>query len=315
MSRALDEALHDAGGADAPASATAGLRRHVLAALDEGREELAKKRSGYDRPLFVVIAEHPAGLLAALPVDAAFRADAGAAGPREWVLTAALVHALAEVGSGSPPSQPKDLCLRAGELSGHLVLHLPGSDEPELAALAFDERLEGADRLRARALVVPAAVLEEAASDLRPPIGAGHPLRVAEAVARLGGDPVDPVEDDALEDILPQVLGTQSASARPHEDPDPARRVARRILQRLSGMGKWGGYHTEFAHLPRGFAGNDRALAMEVGESLLQAGLLMEKPSVGQRHVYLNPRRAKDIHRLIDGGDAPGELALPNARE
>ena len=26
-------------------------------------------------------------------------------------------------------------------------------------------------------------------------------------------------------------------------------------------MGKWGGYHTDFAHLARGFAGNDRALA------------------------------------------------------
>ena len=43
-------------------------------------------------------------------------------------------------------------------------------------------------------------------------------------------------------------------------------------------MGKWGGYHTEFAHLARGFAGNDRALAQEVGEALLEAGLLAEKP-------------------------------------
>ena len=33
--------------------------------------------------------------------------------------------------------------------------------------------------------------------------------------------------------------------------PRPARRVARRILQRLDGMGKWGGYHTDFAHLAR----------------------------------------------------------------
>ena len=60
--------------------------------------------------------------------------------------------------------------------------------------------------------------------------------------------------------------------ARPHDDPDPARRVARRILQRLNGMGKWGGYHTEFAHLARGFAGNDRELAEAVGEALLDAG-------------------------------------------
>ena len=74
-------------------------------------------------------------------------------------------------------------------------------------------------------------------------------------------------------------------------------------------MGKWGGYHTEFAHLARGFAGNDRALAEAVGEALLAAGLLAEKPSVGQRHVFLNPRRAGDIHALIERGEAPGGSA------
>jgi len=87
--------------------------------------------------------------------------------------------------------------------------------------------------------------------------------------------------------------------------------VARRILQRLDGMGKWGGYHTEFAHLARGFAGNDRKLAEAVGEAMLEAGLLAEKPSVGQRHVFLNPRRAADIHTLIERGDVPADLTLP----
>ena len=100
---------------------------------------------------------------------------------------------------------------------------------------------------------------------------------------------------------------------RPHEDPDAARRVARRILQRLDGMGKWGGYHTDFAHLARGFAGNERALAQEVGEALLEAGLLAEKPSVGQRHVFLNPRRAAEIRKLIDEGAVPPGMRLPSA--
>jgi hypothetical protein len=77
-------------------------------------------------------------------------------------------------------------------------------------------------------------------------------------------------------------------------------------------MGKWGGYHTEFAHLARGFAGNDRALAQEVGEALLEAGLLAEKPSVGQRHVYLNPKRAGEIHKLIDTGALPAGMRLPS---
>jgi hypothetical protein len=98
---------------------------------------------------------------------------------------------------------------------------------------------------------------------------------------------------------------------KPPVDPDPAMRVARRILQRLDGMGKWGGYHTEFVHLARGFEGNDRGLAHEVGKALLACGLLAEKPSVGQRHVFLNPRRAGDIRRLIESGERPTGLTLP----
>jgi hypothetical protein len=101
-------------------------------------------------------------------------------------------------------------------------------------------------------------------------------------------------------------------AVRPHEDPDPARRVARRILQRLDGMGKWGGYHTDYAHLARGFAGNDRALAQDVGEALLASGLLASKPSVGQRHVFLNPRKAAEIRRLIDDGVLPAGMQLPS---
>jgi hypothetical protein len=147
--------------------------------------------------------------------------------------------------------------------------------------------------------------------ELRAPIGAGHPLRVAEAVARLGGHPADPHDVEAHEEALLALLGRGDGVARPHEDPDPGSRVARRILQRLDGMGKWGGYHTEFAHLARGFAGNDRALALQAGEALLAAGLLEEKPSVGQRHVYLNPRRAAEIRRMIDTGELPSGMTLP----
>jgi hypothetical protein len=116
---------------------------------------------------------------------------------------------------------------------------------------------------------------------------------------------------EAHEEAVLALLQPDERTVRPHEDPDPARRIARRILQRLDGMGKWGGYHTDFAHLARGFAGNDRALAQDVGEALLAAELLAEKPSVGQRHVFLNPRRAAEIHRLIDDGDLPPGMRLP----
>ncbi|MDQ3678924.1 MAG: hypothetical protein M3401_19350, partial [Actinomycetota bacterium] len=135
----------------------------------------------------------------------------------------------------------------------------------------------------------------------------------AEAVARLGGQPADPASIGEHEDAVLALLEAGGGqAARPHDDPLPSRRVARRILQRLDGMGKWGGYHTDFRHLSRGFAGNDRALAGEVGEALLEAGLLSEKPSVGQRHVFLNSRRVADIRALIEHGDVPRDLQLPS---
>jgi hypothetical protein len=210
---------------------------------------------------------------------------------------------------------PGDLQLKAGDLGGFLLLALPGRADPgdldELAPLAFEEHAARIDRVRARALAVPARLFDSA--ELRDPIGAHHPLRVAETIARLGGRPEDPRSVEEYEEQVLAQLQPQAQAVRPHEDPDPARRIARRILQRLDGMGKWGGYHTDFAHLARGFAGNERALAQEVGEALLEAGLLAEKPSVGQRHVFLNPRRAAEIRRLIDEGGMPAGMRLPSA--
>jgi hypothetical protein len=313
---ALEAALADAGGAGAGSAATAHLRDLLLAALRHGRDELARPRSGYETPVEVVVAAGSTQLLAATPVAAALRADPEQAPERAWLLAAAVVGALVDLAALGPPTHAADLVLGAGELDeGFLVVGVPASPvDPgtldDLAPLAFEEHAAAIDRLRARAHAVPAAVLGDVA--LREPIGAGHPLRIAEAVARLGGRPEDERSVDAHEDAVYALLDPEGARpARPHEDPDPARRVARRILQRLDGMGKWGGYHTDVAHLARGFAGNERRLAVSVGEALIAAGLLAEKPSVGQRHVFLNPRRAADIRRLIESGDAPAGLRLP----
>jgi hypothetical protein len=305
---ALEAELAAWGGAAAPASATARLRDVLAGALRTGRAEMAKARSGYDEPVQVGIAEHAGVLLAATPADASLRVDPQAAGGREWLLVAAAVGALVELAEPGPPGE---LLLRAGDLpGGFLVLAFPGRLDPDLVELAFDEHAANLNRLRARAYALPAGVIDDV--ELRHPIGDGHPLRVAEAVARLGGHPADSHDVEAHEDALLALLGRGDGVARPHEDPDPGRRVARRILQRLDGMGKWGGYHTEFAHLARGFAGNDRALALQAGEALLDVGLLAEKPSVGQRHVYLNPRRAAEIRRMIDTGELPSGMKLPS---
>jgi hypothetical protein len=309
----LASALADAGGAGAPAAATAHLRSLLLAALRHGRAELALKRSGYDAPVEVAIGHDGGRVLAATPAAAALRADPEQVAEREWLLVAAVVGALADLADLGPPADGRAIGVTAGELDdGFLVVALPAEElDEELVPLAFDEHARGIDRLRATAHAVPGAVLADVA--LREPIGAGHPLRIAEAVARLDGRPADPRSVEDHEEAVYALLQPDGDGGRvtPHEDPDPARRVARRILQRLNGMGKWGGYHTDFAHLARGFAGNERQLAQAVGEALLADGLLAEKPSVGQRHVFLNPRRAADIHRLIETGAAPPGLKLP----
>jgi hypothetical protein len=274
-------------------------------------------------------------LISVAPVDQALRADPGAAGERAWLLVAALVGAMVQAVVATSPSEPAGALersrperdrvpssasarapdLRAGALGDWLALSLPvavadSTDAAELAVLAFEDESAGIDRLRARAYAVPSGVLE-GVTDLRAPIGDDHPLRAAEAVARVGGRPADESSVAEHEDVVLAMLGASIDTVRPHGEQDPSLRAARRILQRLAGMGKWGGYHTDIAHLARGFAGNERALAVDIGERLIDAGLLVAKPSVGQRHVFLNPRRAGDIHALIERGVVPAGLELP----
>lgn len=298
----LAQALADAGGVTAPPQRTAQLRALLAQGLQRARTELKEKRSGYEEPLPVAFAATHDGLAAVVPADAAVRADPDVVNERTWRLTAAVIGALHDAGGTG--------ALTAGAHDGHLLLHVRAPDpDAELAALAFEDHVRDIDRLRAAAYAVPPDVLTPDA-ELLEPRGAAHPLHVAQAVARAGGRPADPEAAEAIEEQVLQALQAEGA-ARPHDDPEPSRRVARRILQRLDGMGKWGGYHTEFQHLSRGFAPQDRELAARVGEALLKAGLLAEKPSVGQRHVFLNPRRAADIHRLVADGSLPPDLTLP----
>jgi hypothetical protein len=311
----LELALADAGGAEAPRDASARLRGLLAAELRRGLVELGESRTGYGMPIAVAVAAGEGEVFAALPISPELRADPGAVGERSGALAAAAVEHVVEGASPGPPHAADELRLLLGELGGMMALAYPAADPGEAAEYAhealnaeFEERR--IDRLRAQSHLVPGHVLESVA-DLRPPIGATHPLRVAEAVTRLGGSPLDEESMDGLERQLLHLLEPSGAVSRAHEDADPVRRVARRILQRLDGMGKWGSYHTAFDHLARGFAGHERALAYEVGEALLAAGLLEQKPSVGQRHVYLSPRRSGDIRRLIDEGELPDGLVLP----
>jgi hypothetical protein len=310
----LERVLADAGGSAATREWSARLRGLLGDELERGARELRARRTGYPDPIIVALAAADAAVVVPLPLPVALRADPDAVSERGGALAAAAVEKVVEAASPGPPTGADDLRLRLGDIEGSLALWYPAADArdaAEYAREALDEAFAEIDRLRAGALVVPGHVVE-ALADLRQPLGGTHPLRVAEAVARLGGSPLDEDSMEALEGPLLDLLEPPGSVTRAHDDPDPGRRVVRRILQRLDGMGKWGGYHTAFDHVARGFAGNERSLAYEMGEQLVAAGLLVEKPSVGQRHVALNPRRSSDIRRLIDDGETPAGLRLAN---
>jgi len=309
----LGSVLVDAGGMTAPRERAAQIRAELLDALAAGAEQLALPRSGYETPVPVAITAFAGTLLAIAPVDAALHADANAVSDRGWSLVAVLVGALVEGAGALAAASRHDLALRTAAWEGWLALAYPVAPDDaavavDLAVEAFAENVADVDRLRARAYAVPNAVLGDV-GELRPPIGELHPLAIAEAVARFGGRPADHASLAEHDEAVLAVLDPTEDVARPHEEVDPSLRVARRIMQRLMGMGKWGGYHTEIAHLARGFAGHDRALALAIGERLVNAGLLVEKQSVGQRHVRLNPRRAGEIYAFVERGPAGGARA------
>jgi hypothetical protein len=308
---ALSDALDRAGGVASPLSSSAQLRSLLDVELRRGSDEVSQQRVGYGQPIVVGFAARGSQLVAVCPVAARARVDSGRLPDRGWSLVAATVGALVE-GSGAETVRRRSaLALEAGDFGGYLALALAGeSSNTEMAVLALEDQIESVARLRAIGLALPGHVLDDV-KDLRRPAERSHPLLVAEAVGRLAGRPADPEAIDRHEDAILAIFGETSRQDAPHADPDPARRAARRILQRMDGMGKWGGFHTEFRYLARGFQPDQIALALDVGERLMASGLLVEKISVGQRHAFLNPRRAKDIHRLIEDGTVPPDLVLP----
>lgn len=217
--------------------------------------------------------------------------------------------------------------VRVSEWHGSTALTVahgePVLGDPELAALALREAHPVATRVSVAAL--PEAVTVLATPLELPPsrtADAGlvalahatgaHPVEVALVLADRG-QTVDaeryPAElTHALREWgLPGSAPPpepERRSAEIDDDPCPLRRHARRVLRRLLRMGKVGlQYHTEFDHLYRGAPPDARADARMVGEALVRAGLLGEKPSVGQRHVYLRREALPEIHALIERGE------------
>ena len=316
---ALDARRRARGGRRAsppPPRAAARLREVLAAALRHGREELAKPRSGYEAPVEVGVRRpgrpaarrHARRRRRCAPTP---RRPASASGCSSPPTVATLVDLACP---GPPAGRGRPGAARGRRARGGLLLAYPRrastpAELAEFAPVAFEEHVAG-DRPPARRRARAPARRARRRRELREPIGAGHPLRVAEAEARLRRP--SSRASSARRRVLALLGAGGGAAVRPHEDPDPARRVARRILQRLDGMGKWGGYHTDFAHLARGFAGNERALAQDVGrgaagrraagrEALGRPAPRVPQPPPRGRH----PR----VHR--DAASAPPGLRLP----
>ena len=247
----------------------------------------------------VVFAETSDGVALVLPVIV------GDALPtRAARLAGSAAAALCEATDLSTPVRAGDAELEAARWHGLVAIratYQAAADALELLPLALEDHAHELDRVRIEPVVLPAGDLDETE-----PAADERWLWRAEMGARLGGRPGAAAFSPEVETAVARLeseLGEEAAvDVAIADDPLPRRRAARRMLRRLDGMGKYGGYHTEFRHLARGFAGHERALALEVGEALVRAGYLAEKPSVGQRHVSLVPARTSDIRELIERG-------------
>ncbi len=212
--------------------------------------------------------------------------------------------------------------LRVEEWRGLTCVVAPGMDA-ELFGLLLGEAWDDGRRV-AVAEVPDGVALGGPPLLLTPPWAAGadgltglahvlavHPVRVVlTLLAR--EQPIDGHYPPELAHSLREwgCVGERAPIAEPppslaiEDDPCPRRRHARTVLQRMLRMGKVGpGYHTEFDHFRRGAPAHEGRQALDVAEALVRAGLLGEKPSVGQRHIYLERRALPEIHALIDRGE------------
>jgi hypothetical protein len=272
-------------------------RQLVLDALrDDGRRLLEHARPG---SVAVLYAETSDGVAVVLPVAAG-----GALPARAERLASAVAAALAEAAELPSPVSAGDVELEAARWEGQVALriaHATPAAVLEILPLTLEDNAQELDRVRVEPVLLPARDLDDTE-----PAPEERWLWRAEIAARLGGRPggasLAPEVAAAVASLEAGFAEEADVDPAIADDPLPRRRAARRMLRRLDGMGKYGGYHTEFRHLARGFAGHERALALEVGEALLRAGLLAEKPSVGQRHVSLVAARTSEIRALVERG-------------
>ena len=67
------------------------------------------------------------------------------------------------------------------------------------------------------------------------------------------------------------------------------------VLRKLAYIGKWGGAHTAFDNLPKGFPKHIRGDVKDVAQQLIKKQFLLAKPTSYGVEVSLNPEKKKEI--------------------
>ena len=75
--------------------------------------------------------------------------------------------------------------------------------------------------------------------------------------------------------------------------------IARTLLRKLLYMGKWGGSHTSFDNLPKGFPKHLRGAVKEAAKELIKRGLLLSKSTSYGLEISLNVRMKKEIEEFF----------------
>ena len=78
-----------------------------------------------------------------------------------------------------------------------------------------------------------------------------------------------------------------------------AKDIKRGIIRKLFYLGKWGGNHTSFDNLPKGFPKELRKEVKFVAKDLIKEGILLSKPAHYGLEVSLNPAKKKEIEDVL----------------
>jgi len=115
--------------------------------------------------------------------------------------------------------------------------------------------------------------------------------------------------DAGVEASLRSLLGLEADEAPPEDVPEagpaldrssPAV-IASRVLSRLLRDGRVGGRHTGIEHAyGHHFADEEKKVARKVIDRLLVMGILRKKLNEGAFHVYIDPRRLREVWAIIN---------------